>query len=294
MDRAPTGNVGGTGYVGARATVVGTDARRQIDEPDRYASTTLDKAFGLIEVLSASPQSLASMCDRTGLNKTTVFRLLRVMEGKGFVGRTGEGYVLGHRFHEIASGANPMPDLRSLCRPLLKKLQAKLGGSVHLGLYDAGVVVCLDALPDPAALLPAGLSIGSRLEPYASALGKALLALLADGDIRRRYGSRALPARTAWTITDVHVLLQDLRRVRQQGIAFDAGEFSADSLCWAIAFADRRERPLCAVSVSHRRNGERPADAAVRAELGAFRGRLGELLATQDIDSPSIVGGNVS
>jgi IclR family acetate operon transcriptional repressor len=292
MDRAPMGNVERTGYVGARATVR-ADARLPIGGLDRYASTTLDKAFSLIDVLSASPQSLACICDRTGLNKTTVLRLLRIMEGKGFVARTGEGYALGRRFHEIASSFNPMPDLRSLCRPLLKDLQAKLGGSVHLGLYD-GVVVCLDALPDAAAPLPDGMTIGARLEPHASALGKALLALLADGDIRRRYGSRALPARTAWTITDLHVLLQDLRRVRLHGVAFDAGEFSADSLCWAIALTDRQERPLCAVSVSYRRNGERPGDAAVRAELCAVRSRLGELLAMQDIHSPSMVGGNVS
>lgn len=293
MDRVPAVEIRGESFGGARTTLE-NGAPRPVDTRDRYASTTLDKAFGIIDALAGPSQSLVSICDRTGLNKTTVLRLLRILESKGFVARTGDGYSLGHRFYELAFSRRPVPDLPSLCRPLLKELQARLGGSVHLGLYDAGVVVCLDALPDETSSPEAGIAVGTRLDAHASALGKALLALLPDSDIRRRYGTRALPARTAWTITDLSVLLQDLRAARRQGVAFDAGEYRAGMLCWAVALGDLRERPLCAVSLSYRKDGPRPGDATVRAELDALRGRLRDQLAAQDIHSLSLVGGSDS
>jgi hypothetical protein len=64
--------------------------------------------------------------------------------------------------------------------------------------------------------------------PQATALGKVLLAALPAAHLSLLLERLLLRALTENTITDRELLLQELERVRQSGMAFDDGEFDTE------------------------------------------------------------------
>jgi DNA-binding IclR family transcriptional regulator len=228
----------------------------------------LDKAFAVLDSLSngGHSRSLTAVCSDTGLNKTTAFRLLHVMESKGYVTRTRGGYALGYQIYEIALNMKGSPLLRRLCRPHLVALQQRLNGIVHLGFPDQQRVICADKL-ESSCLFECRSHVGLGMSAHATALGKALLASLPEEEVQALYGTRVLPAETASTITDLPTLLGELRSVRARGVAVSNGEYQTDLQSWAVAVTDPRGRPVCAVSVSFPRGKHRHCPELVKDAL---------------------------
>jgi IclR family acetate operon transcriptional repressor len=91
---------------------------------------------------------------------------------------------------------------------------------------------------------------GATVEPHASALGKAILAFsppeLVDSQIR----ARELSTLTRNTITEPAALLEELRRVRDRGYAFDKGETSMLATCVGAPIVNEGGIAIAAMSIS--------------------------------------------
>ena len=96
--------------------------------------------------------------------------------------------------------------------------------------------------------------IGSRAgvvrHAHASAVGKAILAALPDGELERRYPGDELPAPMPASITSRRELKRELGQVRRQGYALNWEESSDGVAAVAVAVRDLSGMPLASISVS--------------------------------------------
>jgi DNA-binding IclR family transcriptional regulator len=100
---------------------------------------TADRTFALLVavVSSREPRSLADLTATTGLPLTTTARLLRGLEGSGYVECDSNGrYVIGLAFLRVAALAiNSSPWLRVAQRHL-RELAVETGESAYLAVLD--------------------------------------------------------------------------------------------------------------------------------------------------------------
>lgn len=195
--------------------------------------------------------SAAELSKETGLDPSTVFRLLVTLEAQGFVeinhatGKYRPGVVL----LELGSRFLKNNDIRSRSIGYLERLRDEFGETVHLTILDGNEVVYLEKL---AGLHPIGFMssrVGNRNPAHCTGVGKALLAYLSDEELAQRYPDGRLKRYTDQTITDLEELRAELARVRSQGYATDLEEHEVGVKCVAVPTFDHKEI-AAAVSVS--------------------------------------------
>lgn len=201
--------------------------------------------------------TLLGLTERTGLPRSTVYRILDQMIRLRWLAHAPGGYRLGLRAFEIGALAADHNEVRDAVGPLLQDLCQRIGMAGHLAVLDGREVLLLDKAGGRlAAAIPT--RIGGRLPAHSTALGKALLATLEPGVVDASLAER-LPQLTARTIAARGELHRELRRIRRQGgIAVDSEE-SADGLsCVAVPLRGRGVA-VAALSLSGQLGADRPA-----------------------------------
>src|SRR6185312_14431904 len=85
---------------------------------------------------------------------------------------------------------------------------------------------------------------------HASAVGKSMLATLDEAHVRDLLARAGMPRKTAHTITEPDVLLEDLAAVTRQGYALDDEEDVDGVFCVASPVVDHRARCAGAIGVT--------------------------------------------
>jgi DNA-binding IclR family transcriptional regulator len=217
----------------------------------RDERTAVDKAVSLILAFGSDSRSslgVSELARRTGLSKSTAFRLLSMLERNQVFVRVGTGYRLGSLLADIGSGEQAAHDaLRDSLTPHLMDLYDRTHQTVHLAVIHGPEVVYLNKLQGPRA--PSSPSrIGGHAPAYATAIGKVLLAWNPDS-IDQTVGAPFVPW-TPNTIKTEEQLLATLQEVRRTGVAFDRDESLVGLSCIAAPIVGRSGRPVAAFSIS--------------------------------------------
>src|SRR3954463_13187965 len=97
---------------------------------------SVDRALGLLDALAELPSGarVSELAQRTGVNQSTVSRLLGTLMARGFVDRDDATarYRLGLRLVAYADAVLAGLDVRTIARPHLERLAADAGGSPPL------------------------------------------------------------------------------------------------------------------------------------------------------------------
>lgn len=218
-----------------------------------YQNQSLARAFSILSCFSLrSPAlTLQDICACTGLPKPTVFRLLAALEAARFVARTPDKlrYEVGIRTFELGSLFLSNLSIERVARPIMERLSNTLRMACNLGILDEGQVVYV-AITDPRAPLLQRQIIGYRHYVHCSALGKALIASLPEGDVRAILQRRGMPALSPYTLTDADSLVRDLEQTRRRGYAIDNQEGGTGITCIGVPIHDHDGRVSAALSVS--------------------------------------------
>jgi len=91
---------------------------------------------------------------------------------------------------------------------------------------------------------------GNLLPANASAAGKALLARMSDGELRKLLTGKKLDAWTEKSKTDIEAVLTDVAFIRERGWSIVIGELFVDTVSVGVAFAAPMEATPMALSVS--------------------------------------------
>lgn len=213
----------------------------------------IDRALDIIEQLSESskPMGPTKIAENTGLNKSTVHRLLATLLRRNYVEKNEEDgtYTLGPKLIEVVSSHIGSLELQTEARPYLSALAMDLNLTVHLGIQDGAEVIYIEKL-DTIPTKQLYSQIGYRVPAYCSSLGKCLLASLSGDDLEEVMVSCRFERFTKNTIPNMEELKKQLRQVRSQGWAMDNQEYVADHLCVGAPVYDYRGEIIAAVSAS--------------------------------------------
>ncbi len=209
----------------------------------------LAKSFAILEALQDSPRRssrLKALSDAVGMPKATVFRLLRTLEGLGYVDydEDAECYRLTDRLRQLG-GSGIEPVLAPLARPAMTRLVAEFEQTVNLATAEAGQLVYKDVQEGLRNVRMQTIP-GVYLSWDKTALGKSILAFYPRDETisllrlspqnveRRRYQS-------FW---------DQLSRVRSTGFALDLEESEEGVCCVAAPIFGQPGAPVAAISVS--------------------------------------------
>ncbi len=226
----------------------------QSKTPDSpYKVQVLDRALAALAILanSSSDCSLAELCPAMKLHKSTVHRLMMVLEQHRLVVKNPETgrYRLGLRLYELGSRAIEGLDLRGRARPYLDRLQAEFGETVFFCILDEGQVFYVEKVESQRSVRTA-CTVGSRAPAYCTAVGKAMLAELSEEEVNkivRRWGLKPV---TPNTITTASALKVELKAVRSRGYAIDDEEKEEGLRCIGAAVRSHSGKLAAAMSVS--------------------------------------------
>lgn len=177
------------------------------------------RAIRLLKLFTpAQPElSLAEICERATLNKTTTHRLLQALASEALIDRNEATarYRLGPGLMAMGVQALASSDLRIRVRPLLKHLAKESGETATLEVPIDDSMLILDEVAGQHFVGAVG-NVGTRWPIHATSTGKALIAF--DDQARERLGNE-LVSLTARTIVQRNVLEEQLNEIRRRGFA---------------------------------------------------------------------------
>ena len=219
----------------------------------RYRVQVLDRAMALLEALADERHgaTLVELSDRLRMHRSTVYRLLTVLEQHRLVSRnSGDGrYRLGFRFFELAGRFLSKLDLPQRARPHLERLVLETGETCHVCILDEYEVLYLEKVEGPRAVRAPSI-VGRRYPAHCGAAGKALLAFLPPRELEELIRRRGLKAYTSNTITTPAQLKAELQRVRERGYSIDNEEYEEGLKCIGAPVRDFSGNVVASISMA--------------------------------------------
>ena len=186
----------------------------------------VERALSVLNALADATGALGTneIARRTGINASTVSRLLATLVQAGFAERVEETgrYRLGLRLLQLGNVVLARLDLRGVARPALEALAERTGETATLSSLGEHDAVTIDFVQSPASVQSVA-RLGRPSVGYATSVGKVLLA----------FGNAHLPAEplkrfTTRTLTDPSAIEAELERIRRRGWAEAVGEREND------------------------------------------------------------------
>jgi DNA-binding IclR family transcriptional regulator len=199
----------------------------------KSAARTLE----LLELLAARrnrPARLRELSEALGMPRSSCYAVLRTLAKYGWVRTDASGTMYGIGIRALLAGTTYLdadPYVR-IAKAALDRLGEQLDETFHLGRLSGTDVVYL-VTRESGQYLRAHSRVGRRLPAYSTALGKAVLAELADADLDEHVPA-ALASLTDHTITDRATLVADLAAARDSGYAVDHEENTTGVHCFAL------------------------------------------------------------
>ncbi|MBI3016195.1 MAG: IclR family transcriptional regulator [Candidatus Tectomicrobia bacterium] len=188
--------------------------------------TSLEKALDILCSFNEERGDLSTtkLSEILGYNRTTVYRLLCVLEQRGMVSKNPEtkAYSLGLKIRELAALDLWYGELRHKAMPFLKQLRDITGETA--GLYVLSThyeIICVERAESLSDLRRAA-HVGSVL-PFGGATSKVLLlSFLEKGEPELQQIYDSLPVQNR--IVDYPSLLRELRQLQKEGYCFSGGK----------------------------------------------------------------------
>ena len=221
---------------------------------------SVERAIAVLGALADGPHDLGTneIARRTGINASTVSRLLATLAKEELVGRVPASgrYRLGIGLVRLGNAALARVDLREVVRPHLIALMEATGETATLSIPGRDTAVTVDFVQSPSTVRSVA-EIGRPSVIHATATGKVYLAYagtLPDGPLH---------AYTENTIIDRARLEAEVAVVRERGWAQACGEREAELHAVAVPIRDARDRLVAMLGV------QGPAGRFGTAQMGS-------------------------
>lgn len=159
------------------------------------------------------------------LSKGTVQGLVRTLADQGFLEQdhASRKYQLGAKVYELGIIRAGSLEINQKASIPAHQLSLRNERAVSIAIWDKNsALVTMDVYPRSQPFL--SRQFETRLPPYCTALGKALLAFLPEDDLNAYLAQAELIRYTANTIVDKDELLRELRETRARGYSLNREE----------------------------------------------------------------------
>lgn len=218
--------------------------------PATTVNNTLVKGLRLLELLSRGhgPLGVTELALASGLPKSGAHRLLQALVEEGYVRKQRAGlYETSIKLWQLGSSVLAGFDLRRFAAPMMEELMELTGETVHLSVLDGSDVVYVHKVDSPHTVR-AYTQIGGRAPAHCVATGKAMMAFMSAGWLRR--ATQDLAPATERTITEPQVFLQQALRIRRKGYAVNQGEWRLHVNGLAAPVIDGSSMVAAAIGIS--------------------------------------------
>jgi DNA-binding IclR family transcriptional regulator len=225
-----------------------------------HGTQAVSRAVSILKVFESANSGLTAVqiANQLNLNRSTVHRLLSVLEAEGLVARdttfNGEArnsaYRLGPTLVSLGGLALRQINLRAIALPQLRALAHKSGETVDLELLVGSDVMIIEEVQGEHMLrVGVGDNVGSRYPAHATSTGKLLLAGLSEAELKATLPNK-LAALTPFTVTDKQILRDQIAEARRLGWASSWEELEIGLVAIGAPITGRDGEPIAAVSVS--------------------------------------------
>jgi IclR family acetate operon transcriptional repressor len=200
-----------------RAVIDSDGPTYPIESVDRALTVIL--AFEEIDTLTVS-----EIGRRLGVSRSTAYRLLGVLEHRGFVRQDPRTkmFSAGQALLRVGLAAARRSDIRATLHPLLAQCVAEVRETAHLVVLDRREAFYVDCVESPQ-MVRATSRVGTSLPAQVSAAGKMLLAFLPPAQLDA-FLAGPLASVTRKSKTSPTTIRRELKKVAQQGWAINDGE----------------------------------------------------------------------
>ena len=249
---------------------------------EAFVVRALAKGLAMLGLFDAEHRewTLDEMVSELELPRMTGYRMARTLQGAGYLVTDPQSgrYRLGPALLAATYLSEGYAELVAIARPYLQALVEETGESATLAVDVDGVAVCVDMLDSPRPH-KREVAVGRVIGDTANAHGKMYAASMPDGE-RERLLAMPHERLTPRTITDPEELAAELRRVREEGVAFDIEERNLGTCAVAAPVRDQMGSVIGSIGVivPTGRFGTEEREicvSAVKASAAALSGFLG-------------------
>ena len=199
--------------------------------------------------VEAPELGITEISKQLGLHKTTVHRLLTVLEKEGFVEKNKKNrkYRLGLSILHLSGVVDLHTEIFKDALPVLHALMNESGEAVHLSVLEDNRVVYLYKIecPHPVRLLS---YIGRSNPCTCTSSGKVMLAFRPKATVENIL-RRGLPKYGPNSVTDPKEFVSQLAAIRQKGYAVCIDELHEGATSIAAPIRDYSGEVVAAVSI---------------------------------------------
>ena len=220
-------------------------------EMTRHVEVVL-KALDILDCFQSQPVlTLKEIVDITHMTRSRAMRLMGTLESRGYLIYESEHrhFHLGPRLLTLGKIFETHNTLISLARPILRDLVRETGELASLYVIDGTERVAL-AREKGTHEISYTVSEGQRMELYAGAAGKVLLAYAPPEITKKVLSAKSLKKLTPNTISSTTKLSRQLKEIRYKEYSVSEGERALDVWSVAAPVFDHRGMTCCAIGIT--------------------------------------------
>lgn len=182
--------------------------------------TSLEKGLHLLSLFADEPYkwTVIQLAERTGMNRTTIYRILTTLENKGMLVKESNGkvYKIGpvpyHMGNVYLMNANFRESILAILEKIAEESAESVGiahreGNQVLSIYSVEIHQPVKINDKPGAFYPMNKGC----------YGKCLMAYHDPDIVKSLLNNAAFEKTTSYTLTDQKDILDEYKRIRSQG-----------------------------------------------------------------------------
>lgn len=211
----------------------------------------VERALNILKVIGefSTPVLVSEIAKITGVNRTTVWRLVGSLEKEGFVEKDPitKGYHLGYALYKLISQNNPYGPLIRLARKTMEELKKESGETVLLSVPKNNGILTIDQIdPDHAIRL---IDYSNTISPLAcTSNGKIFLSLLSEKEINVLL-EQSLKKYSKNTITDPDEFRKELEKIRIEKVGICLGELDENENAISAPIFDKKGNLVAFITI---------------------------------------------
>lgn len=216
--------------------------------------SSVHRAINILELLSQKgPLTLEDVSKFTLIPRTSVFKLLKTLEKKGYVQRSQSKYGsylwnLGLSILTLAGSRINQLDIRFEVRDILEDLAEVTNEFVQLAVLYEDEILFLDVIKRQKPLATYA-GVGSRLPINVCAAGLVLATYCGERHLKRILRKK-LPKNTPKTVTSPSELRKLLKEVVKKGFSIDDEYYAIGHRCIGAPIFDYSGKVVAAINIS--------------------------------------------
>ncbi|NQT67692.1 MAG: IclR family transcriptional regulator [Actinobacteria bacterium] len=214
---------------------------------------SIDKACKIINIISDYKDglSLSKMAKLMNLSSSSIHHILSSLINNGYMKQNEKTkkYKIGLKFTDISNKFLKNLSLYSISNPYLNKLLEQINEMIYLIKIDKTDFVVIETLNTSHNIRPFEVPL-SKDALHATAVGKIFLSSLENNDIKERIQKSKLKKLTKNTITSFDKLMDEIKEIRLNNVAYDNEELEEGLSCVATPIFNFKGDIIASIVIS--------------------------------------------